>query len=137
MDQHALWVTTDRFEVNTPGPNFINPNCFGEDFAIWLRAHLSEAGVTVAEPIQEDFGWVLLATLDEATFTIALGVLDESIGVVPAVWRIDVDYERPLNPVRRWFKPVPINSLEQVFQKLESVLIAEDSFIVSREEPVD
>jgi hypothetical protein len=137
MDQHALWITTDRFEVSTPGPNFINPTCFGEDFALWLRPRLTERGITVSEPIQEDWGWVLIATFDEANFTVAIGVMDESIRVVPATWRIDVDYERPLNPIRRWFKPVPVNSHEEVFKKLEAVMVAEESFKVSREEPPD
>jgi hypothetical protein len=28
-------LRTDLFEATTPGPDFINDRCFGEDFAIW------------------------------------------------------------------------------------------------------
>jgi hypothetical protein len=135
MVEHALWVTTDRFEVSTAGANFINPRCFGEDFALWLQPRLAERGLTVSEPIQEDWGWVLLASLVNDKFTISIAVMDESIGQVPGNWRIGVDYEKPLNPIRKWFKPVPVKSLLAVFEELKAVLTSEPHFKVSETEP--
>lgn len=135
MVEHALWVTTDRFEASTPGTTFINPRCFGEDFALWLQPRLAERGLAVAEPIQEDWGWVILVTLAGQTFTISMGVMDESIGQRPAHWRIGVTYEKPLNRIRTWFKPTPVQPLLAVFQKLQAVLASEPQFRVAEEEP--
>lgn len=130
-----FWVTTDRFEVSTPKANFINPRCFGEDFALWLQSRLAERGLAVSEPIQEDWGWVILVSLVSDKFTITIGVMDESIGQVPAVWRIGVDYEKPLNAIRKWFKPVPVKSLLAVFQELKAVFASEPQFRVTEAEP--
>jgi hypothetical protein len=135
MHELALLVTTDRFEASTPGKNFINPRCFGEDFALWLRTRLVDQGLAVAEPIQEDWGWVLLVNFAGHRFTISIGVMDESIGNVPADWRIGVAYEKPLNSIRALFKPAPVKELESLFRNLEEILVAEPGFLVSDDEP--
>lgn len=134
MIAHTAWVTTDRFESTTPGEHFINPRCFGEDFATWLHSRLKERGYYVSDPIQEDFGWVILATVVDRKFTITVGVMDESIGQVPAEWCIAVAYEKPLNPFRTWFKPPPTESLEALFNDVRSALEAEPDFKVSDED---
>jgi hypothetical protein len=135
MHELALSVTTDRFEAGTPGVNFINPNCFGEDFALWLRPRLADRGLIVSEPIQEDWGWVMLVTLAGSKFTISIGVMEESIGKVPANWRIGVAYERPLNSIRTWFKPAPVEALEAILRDLQNVLVSDPEFRVSKKEP--
>jgi hypothetical protein len=135
MIERALWVTTDLFEANTPEPDFINPCCFGEDFANWLSSQMAQRGLDVSEPIQEDFGWVILVKSAKGTFTLSIGIMDESIGQEPAAWRIGVDYEKPLNPIRSWFKPVPVETLESIFQELNSIVRGEPGFIVSTDEP--
>ena len=135
MVDSVLWVTTDRFEASTPEANFINPRCFGEDFASWLRSRLSERTIAVSEPIQEDWGWVLLASIAQSKFTISIGVMDASIGQVPAVWQIGVEYEKGLNGIGAWFRPPPLKSLEELFNEVRSVLDHEPGFIVSNEEP--
>jgi hypothetical protein len=135
MVELALWLTTDRFEASVPGANFITPRCFGEDFAIWLQGHLAERGLAVSEPIQEDWGWVIPVSQASHTFTISIGVMDESIGQVPAVWRIGVDYEKPRNRIRTWFKAAPVESSLALFRELQAVLISEPRFRVSEEEP--
>jgi hypothetical protein len=135
MIERGVWVTTDRFEASTPGTNFINPRCFGEDFAIWLRSRLTSQGLQVSEPIQEDWGWVLLIDFEERKFTVSIGVTDETIGQVPAVWRVGVAYEKPLNKLRNWFKPAPVKALTALFEKLQSVLVSEPGLVVSTDEP--
>jgi hypothetical protein len=53
----SLTVETARFDYLEPKPHFINPNCFGEDFAGWLRGQVSgfaAEGFEISEPIQED-----------------------------------------------------------------------------------
>ena len=134
MISHTLCVTTDRFEATTPGENFINPRCFGEDFARWLQMRLTERGQDVSDPIQEDFGWVVLAMVADRKFTISIGIMDESIGQVLAEWCIAVAYEKPLNPIRTWFKPPPRESLKALFKEVRTALESEPDFKVSDEE---
>ena len=135
MIDDALWVTTNLFEVTTPGKDFINPRCFGEDFAEWLQQRLAAHGIASSEPIQEDWGWVLLAQFADRTFTVSIGVMDESIGQTPANWRIGVTYEKAVNRVRTWFKPLPSDSHRALFQKVSTILRDEPEFKVSSQEP--
>lgn len=134
MLAQTLWVTTDRFEAITAGKDFINPRCFGHDFADWLHASLAKRGHEVSNPIQEDFGWVMLAVVADRKFTISIGIMDESIGHVPAIWCVAVAYEKPLNSFWTWFKPAPTESLHALFKEVRSTLESERDFKVSEEE---
>src|SRR4051812_19145181 len=91
VDEHAFVVTTAMFESVRPAPDFINPRCFGADFAHWLGAALQARGLTTQPPIAEDWGWLLPVTYRERLYHIALGIMDESVGVSPAEWRLDVE----------------------------------------------
>ena len=133
MITRALWITTDKFEATTPGPHFINPNCFGEDFAHWLQKQFTEHGIVISEPTQEDWGWVLIATADAYNFTVSIGVMDETIGNVPATWRVGVSYEKGMNSFSKWFKAPPVETLELLFQKLQTIVDAEPQFKVTDE----
>ena len=135
MIAQTLWLTTDRFESTTPAENFINERCFGEDFAKWLQTRLTEKGHDVSDPIQEDFGWVLVARVADRKFTISIGIMDESIGEVPACWCVAVAYEKPMNSFRTWFKPAPTESLAVLFKEVRSALEAERDFNITDEEP--
>ena len=42
MDLESMTVETDLFEHREVKPHFINPCCFGEDFAKWLRHELAD-----------------------------------------------------------------------------------------------
>jgi hypothetical protein len=134
MIAQTLWVTSDRFEATTPGEHFINPRCFGEDFANWLHSALKERGYDVSDPIQEDFGWVLLVTVVDRKFTISVGIMDESIRQTPAQWCIAVAYEKPLNPFRTWLKSPPTESFDALFKDVRTALEAEADFQVSDDE---
>jgi hypothetical protein len=136
MLDHALFVTTDIFEVTTPKEHFINERCFGEDFAEWRRSRLNARQITCDEPVQEDWGWALLVTLDGRTFTIAIGVMDDSIGKVPAEWRVSLAYERFLNRIPNWFRAVPRDQFQHMFGQLKAILEAEPRFAVSETERV-
>ena len=53
-------IETNFFEHREVKSHFINPCCFGEDFAAWLRGRLSPLaaeGFHFADAIQEDYGW--------------------------------------------------------------------------------
>jgi hypothetical protein len=128
MIEHTFTLETDLFEATTPGPHFINPRCFGEDFAAWLRARLHARGLDASEPIQEDWGWVVIAPFRGSRFTLSIGVMDESIGRTPAEWRVGVSYEKPLNGFRAWFRSTPTNELSELAQLLDEILREEERF---------
>jgi hypothetical protein len=51
---------TDLFEHREVKPHFINPCCFGGDFAAWLKEHLvvlEDSGFRFSEIVQEDYAW--------------------------------------------------------------------------------
>ena len=108
MIEHAFTLQTDLFESTTPGPNFINSRCFGEDFARWLRERLQARTLTASEPIQEDWGWAMIIPFHDSRFTLAIGVMDDSIGRTLAEWRVGLSYEKPLNGFRAWFRRIPV-----------------------------
>lgn len=130
LDQ-GLFITTDLFEVTTPGAHFINARCFGEDFAAWLRAQYVAGGIDVSEPIQEDWGWALFVKIHAHTFTVSIGVMDESIGVLPAEWRVGVTYEKTLNGIRSWFKSPPIDLFNDFFARIRTIVSSEPRFRVA------
>jgi hypothetical protein len=59
MNAIDIHFKTDRFNVSKVGKHFINPCCFGEDLAAWLRTKLVDTGIEVSKPGQEDWGWYL------------------------------------------------------------------------------
>ena len=61
----SIVIETELFDHREVKPHFINPCCFGEDFAAWLKRELlcsAGLGMEFSEPIQEDYGWGLWAT---------------------------------------------------------------------------
>lgn len=118
-------LETDLFEVTTPKPGFINPRCFGEDFALWLSERLNALGLKPEKPIQEDWGWVLMLPYEESLFTVSIGVMDDSIGCTPAEWSVGISYEKSLNEVRALFQPAPADKLSRLAGVLETALRSE------------
>ena len=70
---HDLLFETDRFNLSEVGEHFINPCCFGEDLAAWLRTKLVERGIRASEPGQEDWGWYLGAEYEGRSYFIGIG----------------------------------------------------------------
>ena len=128
MIEHAFTLQTDLFEATTPGPNFINPRCFGEDFARWLRERFQARKITLSEPIQEDWGWAMIIPFHGSRFTLAIGIMDDSIGRTLAEWRVGLSYEKSLNGFRAWFRGIPVRDLSELARILEDVLREESRF---------
>ena len=135
MIELPIWITTDRFEVTTPSDHFINPRCFGEDFAKWLAPRLESNGLPTSDPLQEDWGWLLLVDHAGFRFGLSIGVMEASLGVVPADWRVGVEYSRFTNSLRHWFKPEPFELLQDVAARVRSILEAEPAFRLLEREP--
>ena len=135
MIQRYFSFCTDLFEGTTPGPHFINPICFGEDLAVWLKERLQLRGLSPSEPIQEDWGWVVIVPFHGHKFTLCVGIMDESIGKIPSCWRVGVSFEKPLNGIRSWFRAAPSADLAQLALVIEENLRAEPRIQQVAEEP--
>jgi hypothetical protein len=120
-------IETDLFEHREVKPHFINPCCFGEDFAFWLRqelSHYAELCVQLSEPIQEDYGWGLWAIRGKDRFWIALSYVGSGPQEGPVQWVVSATYDPGLNLVKRLFhKPDPRaigNLQDRIFQILSA-----------------
>jgi hypothetical protein len=106
--RNQVYFRTCLFENKTPKPHFINSCCFGEDLISWLLARLP--GLTVGDPIQEDYGWGFWV---DDNYWVAVGVLDDSIGAENPQWLVSVNYDAGLNLRKRLFgKPDRSRQLE-------------------------
>lgn len=81
-------VETDLFEHRKVGANFINPCCFGEDFAGWLRERLADPQLELSAPIQEDYGWGFWARRGKERCWIALSYMGDGPQEEPAQWMV-------------------------------------------------
>jgi len=68
MNALQISCKTARFNLSKVGEHFINPCCFGEDFADWLQVKLIERNVQVRQPYQEDWGWELPAIVGSDSY---------------------------------------------------------------------
>ena len=112
-----ITVETDMFEHREVKPHFINPCCFGEDFAAWLKQQLSpltSIGFILSEPIQEDYGWGFWASHGRDRFWVALSYVGDGPQEAPAQWVISVNYDPGLNLIKRLFHKPDRQTLEQL-----------------------
>jgi len=89
-----LTIETDLFEHREVKPHFINPCCFGEDFASWLRDRLAPLAAhefVFGEPIQEDYGWGFWTTHQKGRFWTALSYVGDGPQEEPAQWVVSVN----------------------------------------------
>jgi hypothetical protein len=114
-------LITDLFEHREVKPHFINPCCFGEDFAAWLLGELAplrDGGFELSEPIQEDYGWGIWCRRGKDTFWIALGYCGEGPTDEPAEWGVSVDYDPGLDLLKRLFHKPDDHAFRQVRDRI-------------------
>jgi hypothetical protein len=89
---------TDRFNLSVTKEHFINPCCFGEDLAAWLRSKLVENSIPTLDPGQEDRGWYIESTLGDASYFIGVGGAANESAANPneGEWRIMVEKHRSI-----------------------------------------
>ena len=105
MDE-TITVETDLFEHREAKPHFINPCCFGEDFAVWLKEQLSpllDSGFNLSKIVQEDYGWGFWAWHGKDPFWVALSYVGDGPQEAPAQWVISVNYDPGLSLLKRLF----------------------------------
>jgi hypothetical protein len=117
MDMLAT-IETDLFDHREVKPHFINPHCFGEDFADWLKNEISPlavSGFSFSESIQEGYGWGFWAWHDlNDQFWVALSYVGEGPQEHPAQWVISVSYDPGLNIMKRLFHKPDAGALKQL-----------------------
>jgi hypothetical protein len=121
----SIMVETDLFEHREVKSHFINPCCFGEDFAGWLKQELARAtdlGVELSEPIQEDYGWGVWVTRGKDRFWVALSYVGDGPQEAPAQWIISVKYDPGFNIAKRLFHKPDEKVLEQLRDRIRRIL---------------
>jgi hypothetical protein len=112
-----ITVETDMFEHSEVQPHFINPHCFGEDFAGWLirqLSPLSNFGFTFFDPIQEDYGWGFWVFREKDRFWVAISYVGNGPQEGPVQWVISVNYDAGLNLIKRLFHTPDRQTLDQL-----------------------
>ena len=128
--QEKVTVETEMFEHSEVKPHFINPCCFGEDFAAWLKERLSqlgEFGFHFSNAIQEDYGWGFWAYYDKDPFWIALSYVGDGPQEAPAQWVISVNYDPGLNLIKRIFHKPDKQALQKLRDTVQQVVTSNDA----------
>jgi hypothetical protein len=115
--ENSITVETDMFKHKEVTSHFINPCCFGEDFAAWLRQQLSpltDSGFIFSGPIQEDYGWGFWARCREDPFWVGISYVGSGPQETPAQWIISVNYDPGLNLMKRLFHKLDQQALQNL-----------------------
>jgi hypothetical protein len=135
MNALHILFRTDRFNLSKVGQHFINPCCFGEDLAAWLRLKLIGRSIEVREPYQEDWGWELPAMHGSDSYYLCMsGNSDEaSNNKDEGEWRIIIEKRRSIG--QRLRGTGKIKTGDKMVRTLQEILFAEPSIReVHREE---
>jgi hypothetical protein len=130
VSEGSIMVETDLFEHREVKPHFINPCCFGEDFAAWLKRELLRAGdlgMQFSEPIQEDYGWGFWATHGKDRLWIALSYVGDGPQDPPAHWVVTVKNDPGLNLAKRLFHKPDQQALDQLRDRIQQILTSNDA----------
>ena len=117
LSDDGIMVETEMFEHREVKPHFINPCCFGEDFAAWLKEHITlseDPRFRFSEIIQEDYGWGFWAWSGKDPFWLAISYVGVGPQEAPAQWVISVQYDPGLNLLKRLFHSPDRAALEQL-----------------------
>jgi hypothetical protein len=127
MNALHILFKTGRFNLSKVGQHFINPCCFGEDLAAWLRLKLSERSIEVREPYQEDWGWELPVTHGSDSYYLCVsGNSDESsTNIDEGEWRIIVEKRRSIR--QRLRGAGKIDAEDKMARTIQEILCAEPS----------
>jgi hypothetical protein len=71
--------------MSEPKPNYINPECFGDDVANWMAEQLRAKGCVVDEPGQEDFGWYCNFRVADTAYCFVVGHRADDL-IAPGEW---------------------------------------------------
>jgi len=125
MNALQISCKTARFNLSKVGEHFINPCCFGEDFADWLQVKLIERNVQVRQPYQEDWGWELPAIVGSDSYYLCMsGNADGSReNEDEGEWNIIIEKKRSIGQRLRGKGKIAAN--DKIAVMLEEILCAE------------
>jgi len=72
MNARHLLFHTKRFNLSITKEHFINPDCFGEDLAAWLKQEFIDRGMDVSQVGQEDWGWYLKVKFNKESYFLGM-----------------------------------------------------------------
>lgn len=127
MNAFHVLFRSDRFNLSKLGEHFVNPCCFGEDLAQWFRKKLSERGIAVREPYQEDWGWELPVGDRSVSYYLCMsGNADNRDGNPDqGEWRIIVEKKRSI--AQRLFGKGKIQTDDAMVRLVVQILQSEES----------
>jgi len=126
MNARDLLFKTGRFNLTVMKDHFINPCCFGEDLAAWLRDKLVAKGVKSSGPGQEDWGWYLKVNYLRDSYFLGMSGNADQQGCDEGQWRIIVEKKRS---VSQWLRGTgKILENDRVVLLIEEILRAERNF---------
>jgi hypothetical protein len=96
MNAPDILFRTRIFNLSKVGEHFINPCCFGEDLAAWLRSRLANKNVEAGTPYQEDWGWEMPVTMEGASYYLGVSGNADEPGSDEGEWRIIVSKRRSI-----------------------------------------
>lgn len=94
----SILFKTGRFNLSKVDETFINPCCFGEDLARWLREALRKKSLEVSDPYQEDWGWELPAKNETGRYYLCVSgyAHNEGADSNAGEWRIILEKRRSI-----------------------------------------
>lgn len=134
MNALSILFKTSRFNLSKVEKHFINPCCFGEDLAAWLRGKLMEKDVETRQPYQEDWGWELPGRIGSDSYYLCMsGNSDElDANKDEGEWRIIVEKKRSIG--HRLTGKGKIAADDKMLSTIEEILRAEPSIREVRRE---
>ena len=111
MTSFDILFQTNRFNLSEAKEHFINPCCFGEDLAEWLREQLAKKGVSADAPYQEDWGGEMPARQGSqgyflgATECPSEGAVDKNDGEWRIMWRRGARSGKSFGARTRYVRP--------------------------------
>lgn len=132
--EEGITIETDLFEHRKVKPHFINPCCFGEDFAAWLKERLSplqNSGFRFSEAIQEDYGWGFWVERGKDPFWVAISYVGDGPQESPAQWMIFVNYDPGLNLLKRLSHKPNLDVLKQLRDAVRRAIASESAIKIS------
>jgi len=96
MNAVHLLFRTNLFNLSKVSEHFINPCCFGEDLARWLKSRLADENIETSGPYQEDWGWELPASFRNDSYYVCVSGNPDVPGADEGEWRIIVEKRRSI-----------------------------------------
>jgi hypothetical protein len=125
-------VRTELFNYREVKPHFINPCCFGEDFALWLKdkvASLEDSGFKLSETIQEDYGWGFWGWKGKDSFWVTVFCIGTATGPeeYDGEWGVSISDDAGLNVLRRLFHKPDRQSFDRLRNQVVLALESESA----------